>query len=114
MRDTNGKEYNLRKIRPYTLARIGIGRMFQDNHIFPKLYYTSTRFSKSDYKVLKNMQISQKSRDHDLQAHITRHTYNSQKKSKHVHSFPNSLNRKQRKKQNHKRKKNKPKTSFLL
>jgi len=33
----NGKKYNLRKISPHTLARIGIGRMFQDNHIFPKL-----------------------------------------------------------------------------
>ncbi|MDF1546697.1 MAG: ATP-binding cassette domain-containing protein [Bacteroidales bacterium] len=33
----NGKKYNLRKISPYKLARIGIGRMFQDNHIFPKL-----------------------------------------------------------------------------
>lgn len=33
----NGREYNLRKTSPYKLARIGIGRMFQDNHIFPKL-----------------------------------------------------------------------------
>lgn len=33
----NSKKYNLCKMSPYKLAGIGIGRMFQDNHIFPKL-----------------------------------------------------------------------------
>ncbi len=33
----NGKKYNLLKFKPYQIPRLGIGRLFQDTHVFPEL-----------------------------------------------------------------------------
>lgn len=33
----NGKQTEISKMQPHQIARLGIGRMFQDNHIFPEM-----------------------------------------------------------------------------